>query len=229
MRAVAVVVAIFSLSFVGQSIAADLPQPAPYPPPVYAPPPPPPPYSWTGFYLGGNAGYGFATGTLAVGGVTGLAPATLSGFVGGGQIGANYQLGNIVLGIEGDFDGTSQKITYTTLGVAVTETIPWLATVRGRVGVAIDRLLIYTTGGVGFGDFTASAAIPGIGSVSASKSSAALAVGGGIEVGITNNISARVEYLYLDTGNVPLTTIAGTSVAGRIQDNLARAGVNYKF
>lgn len=210
------------------AFAADMPAgPAPIPPPVYAPTPPP--FSWTGIYVGANGGYGFADASLTIGGVTGLAPASLSGFAGGGQIGGNYQLGIVVLGVEGDFDAADQTNSFTALGATITEKIPWEGTVRGRIGAAFDRLLVYATGGVGFGEFTASAAIPGIGSLSASKSSAALVVGGGVEVGITNNFSARVEYLYLDTGNVPLTTIGGTSVAGRVQDNLVRAGLNFRL
>lgn len=205
---------------------APLPGPPPAPPPTYAPVQPP--FTWTGIYVGGNAGYGFATGTLTVAGL-GSSSSSLSGFVGGGQIGANYQFGIGVIGIEGEFDATSQKFTTSAFGATLNENIPWEGNGRLRFGAALDRFLIYVTGGAGYGQFTASASVPGVGTASATQNAAFFVGGVGAEYAFTNNLSARVEYLYLDTGNVALATVAGASVTGRVQDNIVRAGINFRF
>jgi len=210
------------------ALAADMPPgPAPIPPPVYVPAPPQP-FSWTGIYVGANGGYGFAAGTLTAAGVTGPA-SSLSGFAGGGQIGGNYQFGFGVIGLEADFDATSQNVSYSGFGATVTEKIPWEGSVRARIGAAYDRLLVYVTAGAGYGEFTAVADVPGFGSAGASKSSSALVAGAGVEVAITAALSARLEYLYLDSGNVALGSFAGTSISGRIEDSMIRGGVNFRF
>ena len=94
--------------FAGSALAADLRRPAP----AYTPPPPPPPvFSWTGFYIGGNLGGAWARGTVSDS-LFGLsASSDRSGFIGGGQLGVNYQFSNIVLGAEWDFDWTSLDAT----------------------------------------------------------------------------------------------------------------------
>src|SRR5208282_3383357 len=117
-----------------QALAADLPQPAP-PPPPRAPatyvPVPVQVFSWTGFYLGINAGYGFGTVTPS----GGTPSFTANGFLGGGTLGGNYQWGQIVLGVEGDGDYDSLKVSPAGLGGS-TFSSNWLATVRGRAGYA---------------------------------------------------------------------------------------------
>ena len=92
----------------GSALAADLRRPAP----AYTPPPPPPPvFSWTGFYIGGNLGGAWARGSVndSLFGLS--ADLNRSGFIGGGQLGVNYQFSNIVLGAEWDFDWTSLDAT----------------------------------------------------------------------------------------------------------------------
>lgn len=212
--------------------AADLPPgPAPAPPPVYAPAPVPAAYNWTGLYIGANAGWGFATAsaTATFLGASATASEDLNGFVGGGQLGVNYQFGMAVIGVEADFEASTQSLTTTSGIITATDQIPWLTTVRGRVGAAFDRVLVYTTGGFGYGEFKSTITATGFGSASASQSHGAWTVGGGVEVGITNNLSGRIEYLYLDTGNIPLATIGALSVSGRVQDNIVRAGLNFRL
>src|SRR6478735_3829296 len=94
-----------TLLFGGSALAADLRRPA------YTPPPPPPVYSWTGFYIGGNLGGAWARGSVndSLFGLS--ASSDRSGFIGGGQLGVNYQFSNIVLGAEWDFDWTSLDAT----------------------------------------------------------------------------------------------------------------------
>ncbi len=211
------------------ALAADLPAGPPVP---YAPPPPPlRVYNWTSIYAGGNVGYGFATAssTATLFGASATASEDLSGIIGGGQVGGNYQAGPAVFGIEADFDGSDQT-NNTTFGiVSATDKITWVGTVRGRIGAAFDRVLVYATAGGGEGKFTSSVTITGFGTASGSRTHAAWVAGAGIEVGITDNLSGRVEYLYLDTGNLNLVTIGALNVTGRVQDNLVRAGLNLRL
>jgi outer membrane immunogenic protein len=144
------------LTVTGQLLAADLPTPA-IPPPL-----PAAVYNWTGFYVGINGGFGTGNSNWSDGpiGTTGSFPT--SGFLIGATIGVNYQIGQYVFGIEGDGDWTNlQGNSGSTCG-AIAAVVPppvscqtqsaWLATARGRVGYAFDRILIYGTAGAAFGN-----------------------------------------------------------------------------
>ena len=211
----------FGLAAVQAASAADLPRKAP----AYAPPAPPP-FSWTGFYGGIHVGYGWSNSSATV--TDGLAnglfdPVSLdqngNGVIGGGQIGYNWQFApNWVIGIEGDISGTGiRNTTFAPIttggGVPVAagfqhtaeRDINWLATVRGRLGYAADRWLIYVTGGGAWGgiDYTAGPIFAGVSNVTQfSHTSSGWTIGGGVEYGFTNNWTARVEYLYYDLGDV---------------------------
>lgn len=161
------IVAAAALAFFGSAYAADLPNKAPA-----AVPPPPPPPTWTGFYVGGNAGYVVRSDVSGVTNFTQPAPTTntpvpytasQSGFIGGFQAGYNYQFApRWVAGIEGDWDwmgnsstgfcrttDTSPPCTDTGRGfLTFNEKTNWLATLRGRIGWTYESLLIYATGGV---------------------------------------------------------------------------------
>jgi outer membrane immunogenic protein len=234
--------------------AADLPS-APMPQPVYTPPPPPVVYNWTGFYFGGNVGYGWATssGTSTInvpagfGVVVGVnATATTSGntngAIAGGQVGYNYQIGALVLGAEADMQWSGQSTTQTaSCGVGCTLTgtsgIDWFATVRARIGGAFDRLLIYGTGGLAIIDATDKLSASGFGAtinlVSLSDTAIGFTAGAGLEYAITNNILAKAEFLYMQadasaSGNIGL--IGGTaSEKATVKDSIVRLGLNYKF
>ncbi len=134
----------------GQALAADLPQPGPPPPraPAGYVPVPAPAFSWSGIYVGINGGYAFGSGDFS----SGASVSGVNGFLAGGTIGANYQWGRFVLGIEGDGDWTSLdgKTPPTCASCEVKST--WLATARGRAGYAFDRILFYGTGGAAFGN-----------------------------------------------------------------------------
>jgi outer membrane immunogenic protein len=149
--------------FVTSALAADFPPPpgpAPVPPPIYpAPPPPPPPFTWSGFYFGVNGGYGFASGsatataTTLFGGATATSSGNLSGGILGGQIGYNFQIDSLVLGVELDGQWSDQTQTTTTFSCfglcTLNETvgINWFSTFRARAGYAFDRVLVYVTAG----------------------------------------------------------------------------------
>jgi outer membrane immunogenic protein len=143
-----------------------------------APPPPVVPvYSWTGFYVGGNVGYGWGNGDTSfsplptAAGFFDLMPTTLSpkprGVLGGAQVGYNWQTGVWVWGIEADIQGADingsalQTPIIKTNGVSfgagstltASEKIDWFGTVRGRVGfAAAPQVLLYATGGLAYGD-----------------------------------------------------------------------------
>ena len=193
------------------AVAADLPRKA-APAPMYAPVPV---MTWTGFYAGVNAGYGWASGGL-------------DGFVGGGQLGYNWQSGALVFGLEGDFQGTAQdRSTALGGGFTATEKLPWFATVRGRLGYAAGPWLLYGTGGVAWVNYKVEIS-NGAATVSDNDTKAAWTLGAGVEYMFAPNWSTKLEYLYMDTGNTDVT-LFGTTYNGRAKNNIVRAGLNYHF
>lgn len=107
--------------------------------------PPVPFYDWTGVYVGANLGYASAsiTDTTTSGGTSTSSSQTMAGFIGGGQLGANFQWNHTVFGVEVDADASSQKTSSNTL----TATMSSFVTARARIGYAYDRLHYYVTGG----------------------------------------------------------------------------------
>jgi outer membrane immunogenic protein len=204
-------------------------------------------YNWTGFYAGANLGYGWAnaSATATLTGTPGSLTASenLNGVLGGGQIGYNWQTGNLVLGLEADIQATGQSSSWTASGggntVTETDKIPYFGTVRGRLGWAIDRWMPYVTGGWGYGGFSSSlTGTGGGGSVafSSSQSHSAWVLGVGVEAALVGNWTWKIEYLYLDTGTItnnytiPAGLGGGTITVGdRVKDNVVRLGLNYRF
>src|SRR4029077_9045553 len=188
-------------------------------------------YNWSGFYLGLNAGGAFAINTMSASGGGGSASVKEPGFLGGAQVGANYQTGPMVWGFEADYDASTQNKSLPA-GVLTgsTSQTPWFATLRGRVGMAFDRTLVYGTAGGAAGELRSIAAIP-VGTTSTTVTYGTWIAGGGVEYGITDNLSARVEYLRLDKGHIATGVIGppATTITSRVQDNLVRAGLNYRF
>jgi outer membrane immunogenic protein len=191
--------------------AADL-GPA-YPPPSYKAPAyvAPSYFSWSGFYIGLNAGYGF--GQADVGPVS----LDLNGFVGGGTIGYNLQTGVWVWGIEGDFNYSAMKDDVGPVEVSV----PWFATARGRIGYAgWNNMMPYITGGAAFAKLEVDAGAGG----NDSDTRVGWTIGAGLEYALYSAWSVKVEYLYADLGTYD---IAGADVD--FTTNIVRAGVNYRF
>lgn len=196
--------------------AADIPR-RPPPPPVVAPPVV---YNWSGFYIGGHVGAKWADhdGDIFLDNAVGFTPLGLAGFgnggedetafKGGGQIGFNWQAGGWVFGIEGDFSATSLERTFVCCGPLVPPNTfvvgdtfsvknDWQASVRGRLGYAWDRFLVYGTGGVAFANLEATVALVGVpGFFSASDTLTGWTAGGGIEFGLWDNWSLGVEYRF---------------------------------
>ncbi len=202
---------------VASASAADLPRSMPSKAPAYIPPPL---YNWTGFYIGINGGGGFGrsdfSGTFTTGSFD-----TSGGLV-GGTVGYNWQMNQIVLGLEGDIDWSNLRGSAACGGTSCEMRNDWLATIRGRVGYAgWDRFMPYVTGGAAFGNIKTT--IAGVGDSSETKTGWTL--GGGIEAAIAGPWTAKVEYLYVDLGS-------GGSIAGSdasFHTNIVRAGVNYRF
>jgi outer membrane immunogenic protein len=212
------------------ALAADLPVPAPAPAPYT---PAPPHLYWTGFYIGLNAGGGFGSSVWNT--PFGSVPRyQVDGLMAGGQIGGNYQIGEFVIGAEGDFDWQNLRnarysglCSFAVVGGCSTAS-NWLATIRGRVGYAPQQILYYVTGGGAFTNvrpFTG--ALPYGGGTEAGWTA-----GAGIEYAATYNWSVKLEYLYASFQNATCNAsgcgvLAPATVS--FNENIVRLGVNYKF
>jgi outer membrane immunogenic protein len=229
------------------ALAADLPAPAPIPPPVYAPPI----YNWTGFYIGGNIGAAWqglsGTNFSDTIGSTFTAPTNVQ-FMGGGQVGVNYQFwGGVVIGAEAMFDWLPNTVNASITATAHDGTAAffgtinnrWLTTATGRLGYAWDRVLLYGKGGAAW----VGASNPGIsvGGVPATLTSSnntdfGWTAGFGLEWAFWNNWSLRAEYDYIGLPNQSFTVAAGTPTFGgdvitfnNRSISIMTAAVNYKF
>lgn len=225
--------------------AADMPMP------YKAPPPAPVSGGWTGFYLGLNAGGGIGL-TRSEFSALGVNFATvrnsLPGPLGGLQAGYNWQMGAMVIGLEADYQlsnlsgGISAPCApgicnAAALTATYGQKVPWFGTVRGRLGYTQGSWLFYVTGGYTYArlDTNAFAAAGGVSAAfSQHENRNGWNIGTGIEVMLTPNWTARIEYLYLDLGTrstsisfpaLPLTVVDNA----RLDMHVARLGVNYKF
>jgi outer membrane immunogenic protein len=214
------------LALGGAAAAADLP-PSPAPAPYYKAPAYIPEYNWSGFYLGINGGGAWGKSTWTTPGSI-----STSGGLVGGTIGYNYQMNQVVLGVEGDIDWADINGTVTnaaTCPPGCKTTDSWLGTVRGRLGYAADRFMPYITGGLAVGNIEPSA--PGFSG--ANTTNAGWTIGGGIEFAIAGHWTAKAEYLYVDLGSINCSTCG--PVAGAVTQNVTytanvfRGGINYRF
>ena len=279
-------VALAALSTVS-AFAADLPSRKSAEAPAFAPPL----FTWTGFYVGLNAGAAFGNSSNSNGlspsgnflnpglfPAANVAPLGLLGtggsnnnarFAGGGQIGYNYQVGQLVFGIEADLDfitrgsrgnGNGAVVLPVALGgIGATTAFStrsgnnggnYFGTVRPRIGFAIDRALIYVTGGLAYGDFTnrrsstvafrdaTGAVLNTFSSTGGGSNRLGYALGGGVEYAITNNWTVRGEYLYIGNSRKNNATLVSPTAPGFVFNSgggsnrgfsVVRAAVNYKF
>ena len=154
-----------------------------------------------------------------------------------GTLGANFQSGAFVFGVEGDWDysaintGTTSSIC-TFSGNCQTGN-NWLATARGRAGYAADRVLLYAAAGSAFANVQTN-----FNGTTTSHTQSGWTAGAGIEWAFADNWTAKVEYLYVNLGNGSVTCVspaclafagAPIPVSVGLTENLARAGVNFKF
>jgi outer membrane immunogenic protein len=196
-----------------------------------------PAFTWTGFYAGVNAGYGFGgddrVGLRSGGAFLGnIGKLENSGFLGGAQIGYNYQMDNFVLGLEADFQGADINDDLSTrfLGsdVDAHSKINWFGTVRPRLGYAWDRTLIYGTGGLAFGNVKYSVDVDGVNYIDESKTRAGWVAGAGVEHAFTDHLTAKLEYQYINLGS---RTVGDNLLSTEATSDFhsVRVGLNYKF
>jgi outer membrane immunogenic protein len=236
------------------AFAADLPSRAP--PPVYLPPPPI--FTWTGIYIGGQIGYAWGNGANNFNGfdpffdsgtfLNSSVGGTPNGVIGGAHVGYNYQINQWVLGLEGTVDGTSLSNTAVAVfpdgsNLQANSTADIQGSIRGRLGIAWDRALIYATGGVAFGGFNTNVSLNGTGPAgtpfsangSVSSTRTGWTVGGGIDYAVTNNWWIFAEYRYTNFGSISennFGTLPGGFVLNgsrQIQQNQVQVGFSYKF
>lgn len=253
--------AVVVLAASGVVRAADLPAAPAYKAPAVV-------TNWTGVYVGLNAGYAWNhdggplecvnPGGVSFGVGCGLIPFSHlngSGGFGGGQIGFNWQTGQVVMGVETDFQGgdirgsTSSSGPWPFVGLSrlsepgslftASQKIDWFGTARLRVGYAFDQMLLYATGGLVYGRVALQTDVlhPTVTfPASGDFTNTGWTAGGGIEYAFTNHVSAKIEGLYYDLGD---NSISGGAVPmidhftrGKVFETrgaLARGGVNYKF
>jgi outer membrane immunogenic protein len=242
-------------------------------------------WNWTGFYIGGNAGYSWGRSNSDVSyfsSVTGApivpppgsitnASFNMNGAIAGGQAGYNWQTGSWVWGVEGDIQWSDEKgragyncaatlgggvclpgLTFLPAGATGTsltldQKLEWFGTARLRGGIlASPRVLLYATGGLAYGSIKSTGTMtgtafpgPAIGVASVGSNSdvrVGWTVGAGVEGMITQNWTAKLEYLYMDLGSytagtftlAPLSPI-NARVDSTFRDHILRAGINYKF
>jgi len=209
----------------GAAYAADavVTEPAPAPAPVAST------FDWTGGYIGVNAGGGWGKFkyTSNTGGGLDL---TAGGFLGGVQAGYNWQSGQMVYGVETDFQGSTIKASLSGLigpGTVIETKVDWFGTLRARLGYTpVDRFMVYGTGGLAYGHDKTS--IGGIGGGSFSKTKAGWTIGAGVEYAINTNWTIKSEYLYTDLGKSSFT-VGRSSLDVADPFHTVRVGLNYKF
>jgi outer membrane immunogenic protein len=243
-------------------------------------------YDWTGFYIGGNAGYSWGRGATD-GNLTGtqnvsvfrtaganlissidtvlasvplIGRSNVDGFIGGAQAGYNWQRGTWLFGLEGDIQYSNERgradiclVAGCAIGTGILTAdyrLDWFGTARGRVGfLPTERVLLYATGGLAYGHLSATAPLVPL---SWGSTRAGWTVGAGAEAAIANNWSVKLEYLYMDLGNVGSSGATATTAVNQLNtpqvgfntittttltsafrtkftDNIVRVGVNYRF
>jgi outer membrane immunogenic protein len=210
------------------SFAADLARPIYKGPPAIVAPP----FSWSGFYLGINGGYGFGSSEWT--GPVSSDKFEVNGGLVGATLGYNIQTGNWVWGLEGDFDASWIKGSDSNPGgggvcggsTGCETKVPWFATARGRIGYAWNRWMPYFTGGAAIADIKAT---PN-GGTEVSDTNIGWTIGAGIEYAFLGAWSAKFEYLYADLGSIDCPAAnCGVDANVDYKTNLVRVGVNYRF
>jgi outer membrane immunogenic protein len=218
------------------SRAADMPAAMPAKAPIYMPAPV---ADWTGLYLGVQGGV-VRRDALSEIGTNGFErDGSKTGGIAGAVLGYNWQHGGFVYGLEGDWSWIGAKAEDIRPGTfSNSYDVNWLATIRGRAGLALDTTILYLTGGAAFGHAKDSFAfLFSNGSVAVSyaqdQTKAGWAVGAGVEHMFTPNWTARAEVRYVDLGrtSVACTPAASCSETAKFSNTLTMGliGLNYKF
>jgi outer membrane immunogenic protein len=203
------------------------------------------PFNWTGFYVGGEAGYAWGHTSHFIGNTNSTGDFGTAGLAGGATVGYNLPVGpNWLAGIETDvslsgiegngFGGNFGCVQLASPGGCHTS-VDWFGTVRGRAGFIYGNALFYGTGGWAYGK--AEADILGCSTGTAGfcgrKDVSGWTAGGGIEYALDRNWSAKLEYLYVNMGNFVYAPSpqpgCGAGCSSSAKFDLVRIGLNYKF
>jgi outer membrane immunogenic protein len=222
------------LGLLSPALGADLPY-------AKAPVVAPPAYDWSGYYIGvfgggglGNHNYNNANGPAGFANFTVNYAST--GAIGGGEAGYNWQTGNYLFGVEADgfWSGIKGNDASQQLGVTDQSNLRWGGTLRARGGIAVDRLLLFFTGGWAFGDILHTSTAAGFPVDQFTNHQSGLTAGGGIAYAITNNVIGKIEYRYYDlgrynrTGN-PLTPNGQLPYTVDNTYSVVTLGLDFKF
>jgi outer membrane immunogenic protein len=207
-----------------------------------------PAFDWTGFYIGGHVGWGHTDKEWRhtdpfVDSIFVDRHSQADGFLGGGQIGFNWQTGALVLGVEGqfswvDWDKDHRCVTFV-VDFHCGHSVDWVATAAARLGFAAANWLFYVKGGAAFIDEEFHIRVPAAATTvlrsSDNDGEVGWMVGVGIEYGFTPNWSAKVEYNFMDFGDreVRFVDTLGLGLDTRFnidqQVHVVKAGINYRF
>ncbi|RUT32696.1 porin family protein [Arsenicitalea aurantiaca] len=215
------------------AFAADLyiPIEQPFIPDVSAP------LGWSGAYVGAHVGYGWGEARIPFGPFD--IYNELDGWLAGAQAGYNFNLDGVVIGVEGDFSWADLEgaIGSEPGEGFLTNSVDWLATLRGRVGLPVDALLVYGTAGIAFANGATTTAVfeleegePTTQSVT--NTHVGWVVGAGIEAMVTESISLKAEYLYHEFGTETYVSDVGPVGGGLdvgFNVSTAKIGLNFHF
>lgn len=205
--------------------AADLPRRGAPPADYYTPPPA---YSWQGFYIGVNGGYGFGAFQNGSEDVLGKP----NGWLVGATAGYNYTFGpNFLVGLEGDFDFSGAKSGGSPFaGFYGNSSLDEILTVRARGGVTIDRALLFLTGGFA-GAITTATVANGFAGFwgQQNKFQPGWSLGAGVEFGVAQNLSVKAEYIFTSVGGDRYFDFSQSALQTNIDTSMIRGGVNYHF
>jgi outer membrane immunogenic protein len=229
------------LGLVSPALGADLPV-------AYTKAPVSPVYDWSGFYVGvfGGGGWGNHNVNNATGPATGFADYTANyssqGGVAGGEAGYNFQSGNVVVGIEADGFWSGMKgndaaaVAAGSFPIASVDqdNLRWGGTLRARGGIAVDRWMLFFTGGWAFGDIVHTNTDPVLGVDQFTVHANGLTAGGGVQYALMNNLIGKVEYRYYNFNGYnrpgsPLTPNGQLPYTTQTTYSVITVGLDYKF
>lgn len=219
----ALTLALAGAVFAGHALAADLVDPDPVPP---TPQEAFETFSWAGFYAGAQIGYGSADGDLNALGVA--TSGDLDGIVAGGLVGYNWQFDNVVFGVEADLNYVDFERNGPLAGGTGGAEFDYLGTIGPRLGIVVDRALIYAEGGYAFAEYGLQNTT-GLGSFSTDDTANGWFVGGGIDYALTDTVFVGAEYNFVSLDG-DTATLGGTPITlGDVDAHVFKARVGFKF
>lgn len=181
-------------------------------------------YDWSGPYVGVVGGYGW--GDVSSEGLP-AAEADISGWLVGAEAGVNWQMDSFVLGLEADIARTGITGDWVAGVAGGTFDLNWLGTATARAGVVADRALLYIEGGIAYGQLTSTGSVLGL-PFDETMWSAGWTAGAGIEYALTDDLSAKLEYNYVDIGGFQSDFFDGDPEFD-VTAHVVKAGLNLQF